>query len=305
MLRYVAKRLLQTIPTLFIVTFIVFFLMNVVGDPARLLLPEDASEEAVAALRETLELDRPILYRYGKYLAGLAHGDTGTSFRYNEPASRLVLERLPVTLKLAGASLTLGVLMAVPLGVISAVRRNTWIDLLATGAAVIGRSMPNFWLGIMLILLLAVRWKLLPVSGAASWKHFILPTVTIGTGLAASLTRLMRSSMLEVIGQDYIRTARAKGLAERVVIFKHALRNALIPVLTVLGLQVAILIDGAFITEQVFAIPGMGQLGVRSLQTLDFAVVQTVVLLGTIVTVASSLVIDLLYTVIDPRIRYS
>jgi peptide/nickel transport system permease protein len=304
MLSYIANRMLQTIPTSLIVTFIVFFLMNMVGDPARLLLPEDASEEDIAALRVTLELDKPVLYRYGKYLYRLTLGDTGTSFRYNEPAAALVLERLPVTLKLAGASLGLGLLMAVPLGVLSAVRRNSLIDLLATGTAVLGRSMPNFWLGIMLMMLVAVQWRLLPVSGAATWKHFILPTLTIGTGLAASLTRLMRSSMLEVIGQDYVRTARSKGLTERIVIFKHGLRNALIPVLTVLGLQMALLIDGAFITEQVFAIPGMGQLGVRSLQTLDFAVVQTVVLLGAMLTVTSSLAVDLLYTVIDPRIRY-
>lgn len=304
MLRYMARRLLHTIPTLLIVTFTVFFLMNVVGDPARLLLPEDAPEEQVAALQESLELDRPLIYRYGKFLAGLLRGDTGRSFRYEEPALPVVLERLPLTLKLAALSLTFAVVLSVPLGVVAALRRGSLIDLGATVAAVGGRAMPNFWLGIMLMLLLAVRWKVLPASGTGSWKHFVLPAVTIGVGLAATLTRLMRSTLLEVVRQDYITTARSKGLHERIVIYKHALRNALIPVLTVLGLQVAVLIDGAFITEQVFAIPGMGQLTVKSLATLDFAVVQTAVLLGAIVTIACNLAVDLLYTVVDPRIRY-
>lgn len=304
MIRFILRRLLQTIPTLLIVTFVVFFLMNVVGDPARLLLPEDATEADIAALRVTLELDKPLLHRYGSFLVRLARGDTGTSFRYNEPAMPLVLERLPVTLTLAGLSLVLALLIAIPLGVVAAVRRNSLADLIATTTAVAGRSMPNFWLGIMLMLLLAVRWRLLPATGTGSWKHLIMPAITIGTGLAASLTRLLRSSLLEVIRQDYITTARAKGLSERVVIFKHGLRNALIPVITVLGLQISLLVEGAFITEQVFAIPGMGQLAVKSLATLDFAVVQTAVLLGALVTVISNLAVDLLYTVVDPRIRY-
>lgn len=304
MIRFILRRLLQTIPTLLIVTFVVFFLMNVVGDPARLLLPEDATEADIAALRVTLELDKPLLHRYGSFLVRLARGDTGTSFRYNEPAMPLVLERLPVTLTLAGLSLVLALLIAIPLGVVAAVRRNSLADLIATTTAVAGRSMPNFWLGIMLMLLLAVRWRLLPATGTGSWKHLIMPAITIGTGLAASLTRLLRSSLLEVIRQDYITTARAKGLSERVVIFKHGLRNALIPVITVLGLQMSLLVEGAFITEQVFAIPGMGQLAVKSLATLDFAVVQTAVLLGALVTVISNLAVDLLYTVVDPRIRY-
>lgn len=304
MITFMLRRLLQTIPTLLIVTFVVFFLMNVVGDPARLLLPEDALEEDIAALRVTLELDKPLLYRYGKFLLNLTRGDTGTSFRYNEPALGLVLERLPVTLTLAGLSLLLALVISIPLGVIAAVRRNSLADLIATTTAVAGRSMPNFWLGIMLMLLFAVHWRLLPATGTGTWKHLIMPALTIGTGLAASLTRLLRSSLLEVIRQDYITTARSKGLSERVVIFKHGVRNALIPVITVLGLQMSLLVEGAFITEQVFAIPGMGQLAVKSLATLDFAVVQTAVLLGAGVTVLSNLAVDMLYTVVDPRIRY-
>lgn len=305
MAAYVTRRLLQTIPTILIVTFVVFFLMNVVGDPARLLLPEDATEDQIAALRTTLELDRPVLYRYGKYLLGLLQGDMGVSFRYNQPAMPLVLERMPVTLTLAGLSLGLALVISIPLGVLAAVRRNSFADLLATSMAVAGRSMPNFWLGIMLMLLLAVRWKVLPATGSGSWKHMIMPAFTIGTGLAASLTRLLRSSLLEVIRQDYITTARSKGLSEKVVIFKHAVRNALIPVITVLGLQMSLLVEGAFITEQVFAIPGAGQLAVKSLATLDFAVVQSAVLLGALVTIGSNLAVDLLYTVVDPRIRFA
>lgn len=305
MLTFVLKRLLYTIPTMLVITAIVFVLMNVVGDPVLLMLPDDATGEQIQAMREELELDRPLLYRYGKFLVGLAQGDLGNSFRYKQPAMPLVLERLPVTMTLAGLSLAIGLLIAVPLGVVAALKRNSAIDLAASAVAVAGRAMPNFWLGIMLVLLFAVRWRVLPATGLDSWKHYILPAFTIGTGLSASLTRLVRSSLLEVIRQDYINTARSKGLSERVVIFKHALRNALIPVLTVLGLQVAGLMDGAFITEQVFAIPGMGQLTVRALAGLDFAIVQAGVLMATVITILANLLVDVMYTVIDPRIRYA
>lgn len=302
---FIARRGLQTIPVILIVTFIVFVLMNLVGNPVRLLLPEDADEQDIARLKQELGFDQPVLVRYARFLGGALRGDFGRSFRHRAPAFGLVVERMPVTLKLSAYALLLAVGMAVPLGVISAVRRNSLVDLFATGGAVLGRAMPNFWLGIMLILLVAVQWRLVPVSGYSTWKHMVLPVITLGTGLAAILTRLMRSSLLEVIRQDYMTTARSKGLAERVVIYKHGVRNALIPVVTVLGVQAAELVEGAVITETVFAIPGMGRLTVQALNTLDFSIVQTGVILGSVVVIVINLAVDVLYTFIDPRIRYS
>jgi len=303
-LRYLLKRLLHTVVILLVVTALVFFLLNVMGNPVRLMLPETATEDQIQALTHALGLDQPVYVRYVKYMGNLLRGDFGYSWLYNAPALELVLERIPVTLKVSALALLFGVAMAVPLGVISALKRNTGIDLLATGLSVIGQAMPSFWLGIMLMLIVATRWRLLPVSGYESWKHLILPTITLGTGLAASLTRLTRSAMLEVIGQDYIRTARAKGLSHQAVIIKHALRNALIPVITMLGLQLGSLLGGAVITESVFAIPGMGRLAVQALNNLDYTVVQTVVMFSVLVIVGANLLVDLVYTLVDPRISY-
>lgn len=303
---YLAKRALQALPIMLLVSMIVFFLMGVMGNPVRLLLPEDADPQDIAALTRELGLDKPIHVRYAKYMGGLVQGDFGRSFRYNAPALPLVLERLPVTLKMAGLAMGLGVLLAVPLGIIAALKRNTWIDLVASGTAVLSHSMPNFWLGLMLMLIVAVEMRFLkiPVSGVGTWKHMILPTITLGTGLAAVLTRLVRSGMLEVLSHDFIRTARSKGLSERVVIYKHALRNVLIPVVTVMGLQIAGLLEGSFITETIFAIPGMGRLTVQALNQLDFAIVQTSVLLSAFVVIMINLAVDVVYTLVDPRIRY-
>lgn len=304
MVKYLSKRILQAIPIMLLVSMIVFFLMGVMGNPVRLMLPEDAEPQDIAELTRELGLDKPIHIRYAKYLGNLAQGDFGTSFRYNSPALPLVLERLPLTLKVSGIAMALAIVMAVPLGIISALKRNSWIDLTASGIAVIGNSMPNFWLGLMLMLLVAVQMKLTPVSGIGTWKHLILPVITLGTGLAAILTRLIRSGMLEVMQQDFITTARSKGLAERLVIYKHGLRNALIPVVTVMGLQIAGLIEGSFITETIFALPGMGRLTVQALSQLDFAVVQTSVLLSAFVVIMVNLGVDVVYTLVDPRIRY-
>jgi peptide/nickel transport system permease protein len=304
MASYLLKRVAQAIPIMLLVSMIVFFLTNIMGNPVRLMLPPDAEPEQVQILTHELGLDKPVYVRYAMYVTGLAQGNFGRSYRYNAPALGLVAERLPVTLRLAGFSMLVGILMAIPLGVIAALRRNTWIDLLATTTAVLGRSMPSFWLGLMLMLLVAVQWRLLPVSGVGTWKHLVLPVITLGTGIAASLTRLVRSSLLEVIQSDFIRTARSKGLSERMVVYKHALRNALIPVLTVLGLQLTALIEGSVITETVFALPGMGRLTVQALNQLDFSVVQTAVLLSSGLVITMSLLIDVLYTLVDPRIRY-
>lgn len=304
MLTYLLNRILHAGLILVVVTALVFFLLNVVGNPVRLLLPEDADEVEIQRLTVAMGLDQPVHVRYAKYMANLVQGDFGYSWRYNTPAGQLVIERIPVTLKVAGSALIFAVVMAVPLGMISAVKRNTWMDLVATTIAVLGQAMPNFWLGIMLIMVVATQWRLTPVSGYETWRHLILPTITLGTGLAAILTRLTRSALLEVIRQDYIRTAQSKGLSHRVVLFRHALRNALIPVITVLGLQLAGLLEGSVITETVFAIPGMGRLAVQSLSTLDFNVVQAVVIFSVLVIIVANLLVDLLYTLVDPRISY-
>jgi peptide/nickel transport system permease protein len=304
MVRYLAKRVLQAIPIMLLVSMIVFFLMGVMGNPVRLLLPPDAEPQDIALLTHELGLDQPIPIRYAKYMNNLAHGDFGNSYRYNAPALPLVMERLPLTLKVSALSILLAVCIAVPAGIISALKRNTWIDLVTSAAAVLGAAMPSFWQGLMLMLLFAVTWRLVPVSGVGTWKHLVLPVITLGTGLAAILTRLVRSGLLEVLGQDFIRTARSKGLSGQTVIFKHALRNALIPVITVMGLQIAGLIEGSVITETIFALPGMGRLTVQALNQLDFAIVQTAVLLSSFIVITVNLLVDVVYTFIDPRIRF-
>lgn len=305
MLSYLLHRILHAGVILLVVTALVFFLLNIVGNPVRLLLPEDADEVAVQRLTVAMGLDKPVHVRYAKYMANVLRGDFGYSWRYNTPAGDLVIERIPVTLKVASAALLFAIVIAVPLGMISAIKRNTWIDLVATTLSVLGQAMPNFWLGIMLIMVVATHWRLTPVSGYETWRHLVLPTITLGSGLAATLTRLTRSSLLEVIRQDYIRTAQAKGLSQRVVLFRHALRNALIPVITVLGLQLAGLLEGSVITETVFAIPGMGRLAVQALSTLDYTVVQAVVIFSAVVIILANLLVDLLYTLVDPRISYN
>ncbi len=304
MQQYIARRLLQGLFVIIVVTLIIFLLVHLGGDPVRLMLPEEAPEEAKEALRIRLGLDQPLHYRYFLFLQGLMRGDLGDSFRYNEPAVKLVMERLPTTATLAFLSMVLSTLIAIPLGILAAIKRNTLLDLFASSGAVLGRAMPNFWLGIMLILFFAVFLGVLPVSGFDSPRHLILPVITLGTGMAATVTRLVRSTLLEVIGLDYIRTARAKGLSKRVVLFKHALRNTMIPVITVIGLQVPALVTGAVITESVFAIPGVGRLTVAAVSRLDMAVVQASVLVVSIAVVLVNIGIDIIYTIIDPRVRY-
>lgn len=299
------RRILQIIPVLLIISFIVFFLMYMAGDPAALMLPEDASPEDIQKLREALNLDKPFYVQYGTFLLNIVQGDFGTSFRYNQPALPIALERLPATLELAIASMIVATLIAIPMGIWSATRRNTYIDLFITGSAVLGKAMPNFWLGIMLILLFSVTWQILPVSGRGTLSHLVLPAITLGTGIAAEMTRLIRSSMLEVINQDYVRTAKSKGLASAAVIYKHAFRNCLIPVVTIMALQTPLLVGGTLITEAVFAWPGMGQLLIQSVNYRDMAVVQACVFVIALLVILSNLLADVLYRVLDPRIKYN
>ena len=303
---YILRRLAQSALTLLGVSVLVFAILRVLpGDPARMLLPDGAPESAVAELNRQLGLREPLVVQYGLFLRSVARGDFGQSFQYRAPALRVVLERLPATVQLTLAAMLVTIAVGVSLGIFTAVRRGTGYDVAGTIVAVVGQSLPNFWLGIMLILLFGVALRWLPTSGFASWSSLVLPAITLAAFPTALVARLTRSSMLEILNHDYIRTGRAKGLTEQSVVLRHALRNAAIPVLTVIGLQIGALLGGAVITESVFAWPGMGKLIVDAIFFRDFPVVQTVLILSATVFVAINLLVDLLYTVIDPRIRYS
>ena len=303
---YVIRRLWQSALTLVGVSVLVFVILRVVpGDPAEMLLPEGAPQSAIEELNRQLGLQEPLYVQYGLFVQSVFRGDFGQSFQYRAPALQVVTERLMATVQLALAAMLITVGVGVSLGIVAAVRRGTGYDYASTVLAVLGQSLPNFWLGIMLILLFGVALRWLPTSGFESWRHLILPAVTLAAFPMALVARLTRSSMLEILGRDFIRTGRAKGLAERAVILRHALRNAAVPLLTVLGLQIGTLLGGAVITESVFAWPGMGKLVVDAIFFRDFPVVQTVLILSATLFVVINLLVDLLYTVIDPRIRYS
>ncbi|OXM85437.1 ABC transporter permease [Paenibacillus rigui] len=303
--KYIVKSLLQMIPVLFLISTIVFILVHVTGDPVALMLPETATEEDRAVLSNAMGLDKPLYIQFLVFLNNVLHGDFGRSFHYGQSALPLVLERLPASFELAVAAMVVATLLAVPLGIISAVKRNTFLDLFISGISVLGKAMPNFWTGIMLILLFSVMLGVFPVSGRGGIEHLVLPAITLGTAVMAQMTRLIRSSMLEILNQEYIRTARSKGLLERVVIFKHAFRNGLIPVVTIMSLQFTSLIGGTLITETVFSWPGLGQLLVTAVNTHDMAIVQAAVFIIAIIVIISNLVTDLVYRILDPRIKYS
>lgn len=294
------------IPVLLLVTIIVFTLVRIGGDPVALLAGEDASPEQIAAIRSELALDRPLPVQYGLYIGGVLRGDWGTSLRYRGvPVTRLVAERLPATALLAVAALVIAVCISLPAGVLSALRKGSWVDQLLSGFSVLGEAMPGFWLGMMLALIFSVQLGWLPASGAGSFRHLILPALTLGTALAALLTRLMRSGMLDVLRLDFVRTATAKGLPRSKVMVRHVLRNSLLAYVTLLGMQIATLMAGAVVTEQVFAWPGIGLLTVQAVNARDMAVVQAIVLLSAGVVMLSSLIVDVVYGLIDPRIQYS
>jgi peptide/nickel transport system permease protein len=303
---YVLRRFGQAALTLLGVSVLVFVVLRVLpGDPAKMLLPEGAPQSAVDELNRHLGLREPLHVQYAIFIRSVFRGDFGESFQYRAPALRVVTERFAATAQLALAAMFLTGAIGVSLGIVAAVWRGTRYDVASTLVAVLGQSLPNFWLGIMLILLFGVALRWLPTSGFESWRHLILPAVTLAAFPTALVARLTRSSMLEILGRDYIRTGRAKGLAERAVVLRHALRNAAVPVLTVLGLQIGALLGGAVITESVFAWPGMGKLVVDAIFFRDFPVVQAVLIFSATIFVLINLLVDLLYTVIDPRIRYS
>ena len=303
MTAYLLRRLVQAVLVLLGVSFVVFFILYLTGDPALVLLPPDATAEDVRAFRETMGFNDPFIVQYGRFLGGALRGDFGQSVRHGEPAFPLVLERLPATFQLSGAALFLALLLAIPAGVISAVRRNTAVDYCATVVALLGQSMPTFWLGIMLILIFSVQFNLLPSSGRGGLEHLVLPAVTLGLFTTARITRLTRSGMLEVLNQDYIRTARAKGVSGQPIVRKHAFKNAAIPIVTIVGIELGTLLGGSVITETIFAWPGVGRLSVQAIYNRDYPVVQAAVFLLATTFVLVNLVVDLLYTYLDPRIR--
>ena len=304
MARYLLKRVIQIIPVLLILTFIIFCLVYVAGDPVALMLPPEAGEETKAALREALGLNKPFLEQFFIYLGNLLRGNFGVSYQYNQDALSLVLERMPYSLQLAGVSLLASVVIGVVLGIAAAQFRNTPFDLLVNGFAALGQAMPGFWVAIMLILVFAVNLHVLPVSGADSWKSLVLPAATLTLLTSAKIIPLIRSNMIEVMQQDYIRTARSKGLSRGKVIFKHAFKNTLVPVITIIAMQLPTLIGGALITETIFAWPGLGMLIYRGVANLDMTVVQAGVMAVAVITILANFISDVAYCLIDPTIKY-
>ncbi len=312
MLKFVGQRLIATIPLLFLVSLVVFSLIHALpGDPAILFLGEEADAQTVAAFRARLGFDRPLVVQYVDWLQRAVRGDLGRSLRTNQPVTEAILQRLPVTLELLAISLLVSLIIAFPLGILAAVKRNSSVDLLSTLFALVGYAMPTFWLGIILIYVFALLLHWLPPSGFVpipssipeNVRSLILPALTLGTALAALVTRQLRSGMLEVLGQDYVRTARAKGLSERDVVGKHALKNAVLSVVTVVGLQIGGLLGNTIITETLFALPGVGRLMIDSIFSRDFFVVQGVILFLAMGYVVSNLSVDIFYCYLDPRIR--
>jgi len=299
---FVVRRLIRLLVVVIGVTLVTFAILHASGDPVALIMPE-APEADRAALRQALGLHDPLAVQFARFVGRALTGDFGASFFHRVPAFGLVMERMPTTLLLTALSMTLALAIALPVGVYSAVRRGRAVDQLATGTVFLGQSMPVFWTGIMLILLFSVQWRMLPVSGWSSWASVVLPTATLSTFTAPLLLRIVRSSMLDVIGLDYVRTARAKGVSEWVVVGRHALKNAALPLVTVTGLQFGLLLGGAVITETVFAIPGVGRLIVGAIRQLDFPVVQAGVFLLAMIVVTVNFAIDLLYVYLNPQIR--
>jgi peptide/nickel transport system permease protein len=306
MKQYFLRRLFWFLPTLLGSLTLVFFLMHLVpGDPVDAMLGETASPADKEALRRELGLDRPLVEQYGRFLGGLAAGDLGRSLSQGEAVLDLILSRLPATLELSLAAMALGLLVAIPLGIMAAVKHRSWIDQTSLLISLLGLSMPNFWLGPLLIILFSIELGWLPVSGRGGPQHLVLPALTLGLSLSAILTRMLRSSLLEVIHEEFIRTARAKGLSEPRVWLKHALRNALNSCITIVGLQCGSLLAGAIITETIFSWPGIGRLTLQAIQMRDYPLAQGCILVISVGYLVVNFLTDLLYRVADPRITYA
>ena len=303
MARYIVSRIGQMIITMFIVSLLVFFMIRLKGDPITIMAPPHFNEEQVESLRRAWGFDKPLTEQYWVFITKAVTGDFGKSMSHNTPAMGLVMGRLKLTYLLAGVSAIIGIVIAVPLGVLSALYRNSPLDVTVSALASLGTAMPNFWLGLMLIIVFSVQLRWFPVFGHEGIRSIVLPATCLGTGMAARLSRLTRSAMLEALRQDYMRTARSKGLTARRVNVVHALRNALIPVVTALGLQLGWLLGGSVIVESVFAWPGLGRLVIESIHVRDITVVQAAVFWFALSFILINLIVDLLYSVIDPRVK--
>ncbi len=302
---YLARRALGALWALIGVAIVVFLILHLTGDPAAVMMPPESTRAEIDAFRHAQGFDRPLAVQFAWFAVSAAHGDLGLSLRHQEPAMGLAVQRLPATIVLAGAAFLIVALIGVPAGILSALRPRTWIDYGARSVALIGQSAPTYWIGLMLILLFAVRLGWVPASGIGDWRNLVLPAATLGFFSTAKIMRLTRAAMLEVLAADYLRTARAKGLTATRVALGHGLRNAWLPIVTQLGVELGTLLSGAIITETVFAWPGVGRLAVQAVFERDFPVVESVVLLTATIFVVLNLVVDLLYAVLDPRIRYA
>lgn len=305
MLRYILQRLLMMIPVLICVSFVVFFLMDLApGDIVMQIAPTDATPEQIEQLREEMGLDGTVFERYLRYLKGLLRGDMGESLTQKRPVSEVFFERLPRTMELAFGSIIVAIIIALPLGILAATHHRSWVDGVSMTTSMIGVSMPNFWFGLLLIMAFSLHWKLFPSFGADNGiRSLVLPAITLGTEQAGTLTRITRSSMLEVIRQDYLRTARAKGVSEKMVIRKHALKNALIPIITVLGSTLGNAFGGAVTTEAIFAWPGVGRLTVKAVNDRDYTLACGCIIMFTILLNLTLLIVDIAYAFVDPRIK--
>jgi peptide/nickel transport system permease protein len=297
------RRLARALVATWLVSTVVFVVMRLSGDPVPLLLPPDAPRSEYERVARELGLDRPLPVQYGVFLGSVLRGDFGQSIHFREPALSVVEGYLPATVELGLTAFVLAALVALPIGLVSAIRRNTLVDHLAMGGALVGQAAPTFFIGILLILLLSLKADLFPTGGRGDWRNLVLPAITLGAFAMASIARLTRSAVLEVLHADYIRTARAKGVAEWLVVTKHTLRNAALPIVTITGLQFGTLLGGAVVTETVFSWPGIGRLAIQSIYNRDYPVVQCTVFLSAVLFIVLNLAIDVLYVVLDPRVR--
>ena len=304
MLKYIGKRLLLLIPVILVTSFLIFWAMSLTGgDPARMVAGDRATEEEVEAIREQMGLNDPFMVRYGRYVKGMLTGDMGKSYVTNKDVFQTFMEKLPNTLMLGGAAVLIAIIVSIPLGIYTAIHQNTWKDTAGMVFALFGTSMPNFWLGLMLIILFSLKLHWLPSSGKNGFSSLILPALTVGFGLAALITRTTRSSMLDVIRQDYMTTARAKGCSEKRVIFRHGLKNALIPIITAIVLQMSLVITGSVLAETVFSWPGIGRLVYDSISKRDTPMVTGAIIMCSVLMCIINLVVDLIYAFFDPRIK--
>jgi len=303
-LKYIVKRILISIPVLVGVMLIIFLLLNVVpGDPITLMMREHIKPALIESMRQKMGLDDPVMVRFGRYIVDALHGDFGISYKLNRNVTDLITSAFPNTLRLSIFAALIAWIIGIPVGIVSAIKQNTLIDKVFMSFSLLGVSMPVFWAALLLQYVLAFKLKLLPVSGYATWKHLLMPALVLGWSSSGTISRLTRSSLLEIMKNDFVRTARAKGLKESVVVVGHALKNAMLPVVTVMAIQVASLLSGAVITESVFGIPGVGRLAVNAIQNRDMPLLQGTVVFTTMLIIAGNLIADILYSVIDPRIR--